>query len=47
VTPHAQHGRYAVSLQPQIPFGWWVALVALCFAPALRCVVRRPSRLAR
>jgi len=47
VTARAQDGRYAVSLQPQIPFGWWVALVALCFAPALRRAVRRPSRLAR
>jgi hypothetical protein len=34
--PHAEgHSRFAVTLHPHIPFGWWVALVGLCFAPAL------------
>lgn len=38
--------RFAVSLHPDIPLGWWAALVAACFLPALARpaarVVRRP-----
>lgn len=35
VTSADARGRLQVSLEPAIPLWWWIALVSLCFAPAL------------
>jgi hypothetical protein len=39
------HHRFAVSVRPDIPWTWWLAVVGACFVPILgRRVVRRPER---
>jgi hypothetical protein len=32
--PTASSQRFAIAVQPAVPFAWWVILVALCFLPA-------------
>lgn len=47
-TGDSGHSRFAVALHPDIPFGWWVALVLGCFLPALvQPIARRGRRTGR
>ncbi|MBO9521276.1 MAG: hypothetical protein J7518_07040 [Nocardioidaceae bacterium] len=46
VLARERDGRYAVAVRPDIPFGWWAGLVAVCFLPVIGRLVRT-SRIVR
>ncbi|RNL79189.1 S26 family signal peptidase [Nocardioides marmorisolisilvae] len=37
--------QFTVSVQPAIPMGWWIALVAACFVPGVASTLRRRTNL--
>jgi len=39
ITQKDSDGRYGIVMRPHLPFWWWLAIVAVCFLPALWTLV--------